>query len=114
MKEFSNRVVTFKLAAALEKYEMDLRALSDSWLDPELFRRVQEEFSELRILGASLPRLSVAWVAVLVSRARLLQALCSRSALDFPVLQEHLAEVERLRRRCLRSIGAQGWSLGPG
>ena len=44
IKEFSTRVVTFKLAAALEKYEMDLRALAESWLDPELFRRLQEEF----------------------------------------------------------------------
>lgn len=108
IKEFSTRVVTFKLAAALEKYEMDLRALAESWLDPELFRRLQEEFGELRILGASLPRLSVSWVAVLVSRTKLLQALCSRTGPSLAtVLQEHLAAVEGLRRRCLRLIGAQ-------
>ncbi|HET8746970.1 MAG TPA: hypothetical protein VFM98_15295 [Ramlibacter sp.] len=109
IKEFSARVVTFKLAAALEKYEMDLRALTDSWVDPERLRRIQQEFGEMRILGASLPKFSVAWVAVLVSRARLLQALCSRTAGPaFQVLQEHLAAVESLRKRCLRSIGAQG------
>jgi hypothetical protein len=107
IKEFSTRVVTFKLAAALERYEMDLRALADTWLDPDLFRRLQEEFSEMRILGASLPKLAVSWTAVLVSRARLLQALCSRTAQAVSALQEHLAAVEGLRKRCLRTIGAQ-------
>lgn len=111
IKEFSTRVVTFKLAAALEKYEMDLRALAETWLDPALFRQLQEEFSELRILGASLPKLSVSWVAVLVSRARLLQAVCSRTAPALAALQEHLFAVESLRKRCLRTIGAQGAAL---
>lgn len=106
IKEFSTRVVTFKLAAALEKYEMDLRALADTWIDPALFRRLQQEFGEMRILGASLPKLSVGWAAVLVSRARLLQALCSRTALD-----EHLLAVEGLRKRCLRALGAQAGAL---
>jgi len=111
IKEFSTRVVTFKLAAALEKYEMDLRALADTWRDPELFRRIHEQFGELRILGASLPRLSVGWVAVLVSRGRLLQALCSRTVPAVPVLHEHLAAVEVLRKGCLRTIGAQAGAL---
>lgn len=111
IKEFSTRVVTFKLAAALEKYEMDLRALADTWLDLDLFRRMQEEFSELRILGASLPKLSVSWVAVLVSRTRLLQALCSRTAPAMAALQEHLLAVESLRKRCLRTMGAQAGAL---
>lgn len=108
MKDFSARVVTFKLAAALEQYELDLRALAEGWLDADVLRRLQLEFSEMRILGASLPRLSVSWVAVLVSRTRLLQSLCSRGGLAFAALQEHLAAVEGLRSRCLRMIGGQG------
>lgn len=111
IKQFSNRVVTFKLAAALEKYEMDLRALADSWLDAESCRRLLAEFGELRILGASVPRLSVAWVAVLVSRARLLQALFDRTASTAAALHEHLLAVDGLRKRCLRSIGAQAVAL---
>lgn len=107
IKDFSTRVVTFKLAAALEKYEMDLRALAETWADPVLWRRLQQEFGDMRILGASLPKLSVGWVAVLVSRARLLQALCSRAALGAE-LQEHLRAVESLRERCLRAMGMQG------
>lgn len=111
IKEFSTRVVTFKLAAALGKYEMDLRALADTWLDPDLFRRLQQEFSALRLLGASLPRLSVCWVAVIVSRARLLQTLCSRTGPAVSALHEHLLAVEILRKRCLRAIGAQAGAL---
>ncbi|HEY0823312.1 MAG TPA: hypothetical protein VGD76_05940 [Ramlibacter sp.] len=111
IKEFSNRVVTFKLAAALEKYEMDLRALADTWFDAQVCRRLLAEFGELRILGASVPRLSVAWVAVLVSRTRLLQALCDRTSSAGAALHEHLLAVDGLRRRCLRSIGAQAVAL---
>ena len=66
IKQFSARVVTFKLAAALEQYELDLRALADTWRDPQKFRRVQQEFGEMRILGASLPKLSVSWIAAML------------------------------------------------
>lgn len=111
IKEFSTRVVMFKLAAALEKYELGLRRLAQAWLDAALFRRLQDEFSELRILGASLPRLSVAWVAVLVSRARFVQALHRGRHPSGAELQEHLKAVDGLRRRCLRSIGAQSVAL---
>ena len=111
IKELSARVMTFKLAAALEKYEMDLRALADPWFDPDVFRRLQQQFGELRLLGASLPRLSVSWVAVLVSRTKLLHALGQRTAAVGTAFHEHLAAVERLHARCLRMIGAQGVRL---
>lgn len=104
MKNFSARVVTFKLAAALEQYEEDLRALAESWVDAALFRRVVQQFGELRILGASVPRLSANWVAVLISRARLLEALYGRSQPVLAALQEHLAAVESLHQRCVRSM----------
>ena len=107
IKEFSTRVVMFKLAAALEKYEMDLRRLAKAWRDAALFRRLQDEFCELRMLGASVPRLSVAWVAVLVSRTRLVQALRRGCVPSHADLQEHLKAIDALRKRCLRSIGAQ-------
>ncbi|GAB3651342.1 hypothetical protein [Ramlibacter alkalitolerans] len=107
IKEFSPRVVTFKLAAALEQYELDLRALTEGWLDADAFRRLQQEFGAMRVLGAALPRLSVSWVAVMVSRNRLLRSLCGRSGSVLAALQEHLAAVEGLRARCLRMMGAQ-------
>lgn len=107
-KEFSTRVVAFKLAAALEKYEIELRTLATDWFDTVRFRRLQQDFGELRILGASLPRLSVSWVAVLVSRTRFLRAVSDRTLPVRAVLDEHLAAVAGLRERCLRCIGASG------
>ena len=103
--------MSFKLAAALEQYEMDLRSLADTWFDPEILHRMQRDFGELRILGASVPRLSVSWVAVLVSRTRLFHSLWTRGGLAMAALHDHLAAVEGLRRRCLRMIGAQGAAL---
>jgi len=111
IKDFSARVATFKLAAALEEYESGLRALTQCWLDADALRRLQQEFGAMRMLGASLPRLSVSWVAVLVSRARLLQSLCGRGGSLVAALQEHLAAVERLHARCLRAIGSQAPAL---
>ncbi|MBC5781343.1 hypothetical protein H8N03_00205 [Ramlibacter sp. USB13] len=111
-KELSAPVAMFKLAAALERYDMRVRALAGRSLDLEIVRRVQHDFGELRLLCASLPKLSVSWTAVLLSRAKLLQALCQRAGpAAAALLHEHLAEVEGLRRRCLRAIGAQGLAL---
>lgn len=109
--EPSSRVVTFKLAAALEQYEQDLRALAQTWLDPDLFRRVQQQFCELRMLGAALPKLSASWVAVLVSRAHLVDAACRCTGSALSVLQDHLSAVESARHRCVRSIVAGGAAL---
>lgn len=106
-KGLSPRVLTFKFAAALDKYEMDLRKLAQGWHDAELFARVQGQFKVLRMLGASLPRLSVFWVAVLVSRVRLLQSVVEPAGPTAPVLHEHLVAVEGLRRRCLRALGLE-------
>ena len=112
-QQLSARALTFKLAAALEQYEADVRALVDNWLDRDLYRRLEEELKQLRIYCASLPRLSVSWMDVLVSRARLMQALVRRGVQvpgptrEARLLGEHLAAVEGLRRRCLRMMGAQ-------
>jgi len=106
IKESSTRVAAFKLAAALERYEMDLGELARR-RDARILRRLHEEFSELRLLGAALPKLSVAWVAVLVSRVRLLQALCGRAGPALAAIREHLAAVDSLHARCLRNISVQ-------
>jgi len=105
--EFSARVVAFQFAAALERYELALRALKMPWLDLALLRRIQREFRQLRILGAALPRVSVSWMAVLVSRDHLLQALRAHTGRATAALHEHLASVEDLRARCLHLLARQ-------
>jgi hypothetical protein len=114
LKEFPAPVAMFKLAAALERYEMDVRALAGRSFDREVYRRLQHEFSHLRCLCASLPKLSVSWVAVLLSRTRLLHAVRQRAgATASALVQEHLAAVDSLRSSCLRMMGAQGyWARG--
>jgi len=107
----SVHVATFRLAAALEAYEMNLHALARRWRDAELRRRLREQFREMRLLGASLPQMSVSWIAVLVSRARMLQAFFARSGVAGPALQDHLRAVAALRTGCLRLLGAQGAAL---
>lgn len=109
-KDSARHVATFRLAAALERYEMDLQALAQRWRDAELRRRLREQFREMRLLGASLPQVSVSWVAVLVSRSRMLQALFARGFAG-AALQEHLHAVAALRNGCLRLLGAQGAAL---
>ena len=103
-RDFPARVAAFQFAAALERYEMDLRSLALPWRDLGLLRRLRREFGQLRMMGASLPPLSVAWVAVLVSRDRLLQALHARTGRAAAALQEHLVSVEDLRTRCLHLL----------
>jgi hypothetical protein len=103
----SSRVVPFKLAAALDAYEVHLRALAETWFDPDLLRRVRQDFGQVRLLGAAVPKLSVSCIAVLVSHARLLQALRNRTGSAMVSLHEHLGAVDHLRKRCLRMIGAQ-------
>lgn len=109
VQELSIRVAAFKVAAALEQYEMDVRALVERRPDRELTRRLGQQLRELRNQCASLPRLSVSWAAVLVSQARLVQAACTRAGPATAVLlQEHLAAAETLRKRCLGLLGSQG------
>jgi hypothetical protein len=111
LQKFSAHVLTFKLAAALEQYEVDVSRLVDTWLDTELYRQLEEELKELRLYCASLPKLTVSWVAVLLSRARLLHALSSHIPYAHTaaprLLYEHLRAVETLRKRCLRMLGAE-------
>lgn len=110
-KPSSIHVATFRLAAAAERYEMDLQALAQRWRDAQLRRRLREQFREMRVLGASLPQVSVSWVAVLVSRARMLQAFFARTGRAGAALQDHLHAVATLRNGCLRLLGAQGAAL---
>ena len=102
--ELSARVVAFQFAAALERYEMELRSLTVPWLDLGLLKRLQREFRQLRMLGAALPKVSVSWMAVLVSRDRLLQALRARTGRATAALHDHLVSVEDLRARCVHLL----------
>jgi hypothetical protein len=112
-KEVSARVAAFRIAAALDHYETDVRALADRRYDLALWRRIAGRSRQLRIQCAALPRLSVSSMAVLMSQVRLLRAVCARAGpRTQAVLQEHLRAIEVLRGGCVRIMGGQGTVLG--
>lgn len=67
--------IATQLAADLVSYREGLRQLLQRHWDPELYRALSEQFDRMQMLAAALPRLSVAWTEVLISRAELMHAL---------------------------------------
>jgi len=63
-------VIAFQLLATLEEYERDLQSLSASSSDAAL-QAASARFDTMRSLAAGLPKLSVCWVEVLISRHEL-------------------------------------------
>jgi hypothetical protein len=102
--------IAFQLAAALDRYDQDVGAMVETWLDMELYRCVSDEVEHIRLLSASLPQLSVAWVELLIAHAELVHSLwrlrfnddaTDRVKLD-EVRARHNDCVQSLRKRCLR------------
>lgn len=67
--------IATQLDADLVAYREGLRQLLQRHWDPELYRELSGRFDRIQMLAAALPRLSVAWTEVLISRAELMQAL---------------------------------------
>jgi hypothetical protein len=115
--------VAFQLAAALERYELDLAVLMDTWLDMDRYREVSEQVEQIRMYAAALPQLSVAWVEVLISHAELIHHMWRRqNARPAPAPEEvrelrkrHAAAIERMRAGCLRLLARPpaGGDLSP-
>jgi hypothetical protein len=103
------RAIAFQLLAALDEYDQDLRPLVRGY-DPERYASLARQFDQLRLYAGSLPELSVAWVAVLVSRAEmtfnLFRAQHDPQAREGVAgfIERHRTEVEELRGSCARLI----------
>lgn len=67
--------IAAQLAADLVSYREGLRQLLQRHWEPDLYRELSEQFDRIQMKAAALPRLSVAWTEVLISRAELMQAL---------------------------------------
>jgi len=106
--------IAFRLAALLEQYEQDVEELTATWWDAKVYERVNQGLSEMRLLCASLPLMSVPWVHVLISHAELVNCLWKRaknpkeprSSEDCKA--EHLLAVGALRQKCLRHFSRMG------
>lgn len=101
--------------ACLQLYEEHMRQLVASWLDMDLYQSVSAEVDSVRASCALLPGLAIPTAALLVSHADLVHCLWrnsqpgSRAALAEceTKLQEHLANIHSLSRKCLRAGGAR-------
>lgn len=100
----------FQLAAALEHYETSVDQLVARGDDLELHAAMTRQLEPMRLYVGALPDMSVAWVALLITRFELTLALwkAARWAGDARVLaahEEHKEAIEALRRRCTRMLG---------
>lgn len=104
------RATAMQVATALARYERHVRALAATWLDMELYAEVSQEIDEIKVCCAALPQLAVPWTALLVSHAEMIHALWQGAGSDAPAtreetqrrLDEHLACIDALARRCVR------------
>lgn len=99
----------FKLLVALERYEAGFDELLKRWGDPAAFRTAGMRVDEIRLYSASLPTTTVQFVALLISRAELLQCLWQlgdavRAEELARCAQEHEAAIAALRQECLHVL----------
>ena len=102
-RDQDTRQAALQLIEALEAYEADVKLLCGSWLDMEHYQSVSQQVDELRLYAAALPRVSVQWVAVLVSHAELIHSLwkarkseAEDAASVAHLLSDHIAAIHLL------------------
>ncbi|HEY0825647.1 MAG TPA: hypothetical protein VGD76_17810 [Ramlibacter sp.] len=101
-------VVAFQLAARLEEYEAECREMVRTWYDADLYEQVSRSVDVMRLHCASIPQLSVPWVALLIAHTELVHCLWKVGA-DLPAsaprmqdcLRGHAAALGRLQERCI-------------
>jgi hypothetical protein len=108
------RALALQAATTLARYERHVRKLASSWLDMDLYNTVSEEIDEVRRLCVALPDVGVPWAALLVSHAELIRALWysdrpgDRDTDVARCLEEHIACIDALVRRCMRVAERSG------
>lgn len=107
--EAQQSAIAFQLAAALEQYEPCVDRLVARGYDPELYASMTKQFDQMRLYASSLPVVSVAWVALMISRFELTHTLWkhlkgeAEAKLD-DVHAQHKRDVAALKERCRRLI----------
>jgi hypothetical protein len=104
------RTKALQAAAALARYERHVRRLAATWLEIDFYLKVSREIDEIREICAPLLQLALPVAAVLTSHAELIHTLWRRSQPNgnataeqaTRVLEEHLACIDTLARRCLQ------------
>jgi hypothetical protein len=100
--------LAFQLAAALEQYEEQSAKMVRTWLDMELYAEVSGLVDEIRRYCASLSRLSVPWVVLLISHSELVFCLWRSDGQPSSTrevqacVRKHSAALGALRQSCDR------------
>ena len=100
----------FQLVAEIEAYELDVDRMVAPDRDPELYQRVGHHMDQMRMYAAAVPRLSVAWVELLIRHFELTHALWrlqkgeadARAVREIRLAQRNAAHA--LRRKCLQLL----------
>jgi hypothetical protein len=102
-------VILLQLVAALQSYEKDVADIPADPVAPEAYGRVRVRLDEIRNYANSLPKLSVAWVELLIAHFELTHGLWrvrqseSDGAATLEAVRErHDGALERLHQQCLR------------
>jgi hypothetical protein len=100
--------IAFQMLAALDAYDVDMSRLVRT-NDTALFSEVAGHMNRIQRCGTSLPEVSVASVALLISHAEFVYALWHRARFGEAdsrdpgeLMREHRGHIEDLRKACLR------------
>jgi hypothetical protein len=105
--------IAAQLDTALGTYEIDLTELLQRRWDPELYRRLSDQFDAMQMQATLLPKLANSWTELLITRVDLthaLWALSSPSRINGKVVAFHTRHrvlIEDVRRKC-REYVAKG------
>ena len=102
--------------AALERYRLHVTKLTARWMDADLYHTVALDLEAVRRCCHGLPRLSGAWVALLIAHAELVAGLwhlsdrpaTERRADHERLMQRLLQSADALQEQCMRLVGAAG------
>ena len=101
--------IAFQLAATLDAYEQELGRLRLVQPAPDTLAQLAQHFDQMQLYAASLPQLSVSWVALLISRAEFTHDLWRAQGAPEPgnlqiLLEQHKEAIDGLRSRCRRML----------
>ena len=98
--------IASQLANELDSYATGLHELLERRWDPELYRRLSDQFDRMQMFAQALPRIGNCWTELLISRVDLTHALYNLQAPSrmngrVAALQaQHEAQIREVRSRC--------------
>jgi hypothetical protein len=104
--------IALQFASALDTYERDVEAMVAQRLDPELYHRVSGHMDEMREYASSMPRLSAAWVEVMIRHFELTHGLWREQQREADraeirqLSEKQACAVRRLRQQVLQVLAS--------